>query len=53
MLRGGRFPLGRTGNAASREGLLVLVSTPDEVLDVQDGGGQVLLQALLWGYRQE
>ena len=33
--------------------LLVLVPALDQVLDVQDGGGQVLLQAFLWRYRQE
>ena len=28
----------------------MLGPAPDQVLDVQDGGGQLLLQALLWGH---
>lgn len=41
------------GRAQPGEALLVLVPTPDQVLDVQDRGGQLLLQALLWGHRRK
>lgn len=46
-------PEGRDRCCLATRVLLVLVPTSDQVLDVQDGGSQLLLQALLWGYTQE
>lgn len=44
---------GGPGGRGTRPGASpVLAAAPDQVLDVQDGGGQLLLQALLWGHRQ-
>lgn len=44
---------GRGGRSLAGSVLLVPVPTPDQVLDVHDGGGQLLLQALLWGHTQQ